>query len=70
MTPDAVRLDLCTRSYEGAKRSMQALVAAAAAAGAKAGGGTAGAAAVAEGTEPWFDFPFVEAQLPASLRER
>ncbi|KAL4440115.1 hypothetical protein ABPG75_003116 [Micractinium tetrahymenae] len=52
MTPDAVRLDLCTRGYEEAKQAVL--------------GGLAGAQ---EGREPWFDFPYVEAPLPAELRQ-
>lgn len=53
MTPDAVRLDLCTRGYDAARQSVL--------------GGLAGAK---EGREPWFDFHYVEAPLPAELRQR
>ena len=53
MTPDAVRLDLCTRQYEEAKAAVLA--------------GMPGAVA---GSEPWFNFPYVEAELPAEMRQR
>ena len=53
MTPDAARLDLCTRQYEETKATVLA--------------GMPGAAA---GSEPWFNFAFVEAELPAELRHR
>lgn len=52
MTPDAVRLDLCTRQYEEAKAALLAT-------------GWPGAA---DGQEPWFGFPYVQAQLPDDLR--
>lgn len=51
MTPQAVRLDLCTRQYEEAKSGLLAK-------------GWPGAA---DGQEPWFGFPYVQAQLPADL---
>lgn len=54
MTPDAVRLDLCTRQYDTAAAALL-------------GSGWPGAAA---GQEPWFGFPYVAAQLPADLRQR
>lgn len=52
MTPDAVRLDLCTRSHEVCAAAVR---------------GWPGAAV---GDEPWFNFPYVEAQLPEELRQR
>ena len=52
MTPDAVRLDLCTRQYEEAKAALLAQ-------------GWPGAA---DGQEPWFGFPYLQAQLPEELR--
>ncbi len=51
MTPEAVRLDLCTRQYEEAKAGLLAQ-------------GWPGAA---DGQEPWFGFPYVQAQLPEDL---
>ncbi|EFN52789.1 hypothetical protein CHLNCDRAFT_138430 [Chlorella variabilis] len=51
MTPDAVRLDLCTRSHEVCAAAVR---------------GWPGAAV---GDEPWFNFPYVEAQLPEELRQ-
>lgn len=54
MTPDAVRLDLCTRGYDAAAAALLA----------------AGWPGAEEGTEPWFNFPYVQAQLPADLRQR
>lgn len=51
MTPGAVRLDLCTKAYETCKAALL-------------GSGWPGAG---EGVEPWFDFPFVQAQLPADV---
>ena len=53
MTPDAARLDLCTRQYEETKAAVLA--------------GMPGAAA---GSEPWFNFSFMKAELPAELRQR
>ena len=53
MTPDAVRLDLCTSAYDDVKAAVLA--------GMPGAGG---------GTEPWFNFPYTEAPLPADLRLR
>ena len=53
MTPDAARLDLCTRQYEEAKAAVLASMPGA-----------------AVGSEPWFNFSFVAAELPGELRQR
>ena len=53
MTPDAVRLDLCTRNYEAVSAAV-----------------LSGMPTAAAGTEPWFNFEYVEAQLPEELRQR
>lgn len=54
MTPDAVRLDLTTRQYADTRAALLAK-------------GWPGAV---PGSEPWFGFDFVEAQLPDDVRNR